>query len=352
MKIFLPTLGFGVAFALATLSAPAQDVAPDYNYAPPSDATYAQDNIDDQTGTSAPSDSFPADTASTPTGSISFQEFYNDLGQYGTWINTDKCGYVFQPTETDPSWAPYTNGQWVHTDAGMTWAGNDPFSWATDHYGRWVNLDNYGWVWVPGYTWGPGYVSWRQADDDSYVGWAPLPPDSDMGIDYYGDNDPLDYGYHIGDDADDYYGIGPWWYTFVPVIFFGDRDCRHHYFHHGDNFQHIAHTHNVTNLNFTRGDGANRFGRVHEDGPSLATINARSQTPVQNVQLSRASTLDNAGLRGGRLSVFAPTVDPSTRAGTRPANISGMAVSAQINRGTDINNRPMVNSHLAGPAAS
>ena len=339
MRIFLFTLGLGLTFALGTFRASAQD------------ANYGQDNIDDQTGATA--DAFPGESASTPTGSISFQQFYNALGQYGTWTNTDKYGYVFQPTETDPNWAPYTNGRWVHSDAGLTWAGNDPFSWATDHYGRWVNLENTGWVWVPGYTWGPGWVSWRQSDDGSDVGWAPLPPDSDMGIDYYGDDDAYDYGYHIGDDADEVYGIGPWWYTWVPTIWFGDPFCFRHYHNRGDNFARIGHSHNVTNINFRRGDGAGRFGSVHASGPSLASLNARSQTPVQNVQLARASTLDNAGLRNnGTLGVFAPSVDPSTRATARPAGVTGFAERAQINRGLDVNHGLAVNSHLAAPSAT
>ena len=344
MRISLLTLGLGAAFALAMLFAPAR--AQDYVAA--QDNSYTQDAIDDETGATA----VPGESAATPTGSISFQQFYSELGQYGSWINTDKYGYVFQPTETDPEWAPYTNGHWVNTDAGMTWAGNDPFSWATDHYGRWANLENYGWVWVPGYTWGPGWVSWRQSDDGNDVGWAPLPPDSDLGIDYYGDNDAYDYGYHIGDDADLAYGIGPWCYSFLPIIFFGDFDYRHHFHHRGDNFARIGHSHNVTNINFTRGDRAGRFGSVREEGPSLASINARSHTPVQTVGLSRASTLDNAGLRNGSLSVFAPSVDPSTRATARPTEVSSVTAAAQINRGTDINHGLAVNSHLNAPNAT
>jgi hypothetical protein len=339
MRIFLFTLGLGLALALGSLRVSAQD------------AGNGQENIDDQTGATATD--MPGESASTPTGSISFQQFYNALGQYGTWTNTDKYGYVFQPTETDPNWAPYTNGRWVHSDAGLTWNGNDAFSWATDHYGRWVNLEGTGWVWVPGYTWGPGWVSWRQSDDGNDVGWAPLPPDSNVGIDYYGDNDTEDYGYHIGDDADEVYGIGPWWYTFVPVIWFGDPFCFRHYHNRGDNFARIGHSHNVTNINFTRGDGRGRFGSVRAAGPSLASLNARSQTPVQNVQLARASTLDNAGLRNnGTLGVFAPSVDPSTRTTSRPANVSGIAASAQINRGLDVNHGLAVNSRLASPGAT
>ena len=46
------------------------------------------------------------------------------------------------------------------------------------------NLAGTGWVWVPGYTWAPAWVSWRYGD--GYAGWAPLPPDSFAGIDYFG----------------------------------------------------------------------------------------------------------------------------------------------------------------------
>ena len=338
MNTFLRTISFSLALVLATVAsqARAQD-------------TYAV-AADDPTAATA--NAFPGESASSPTGSISFQQFYNGLDAYGKWINTDKYGYVFQPTETDPNWAPYTNGRWVNTNAGMTWAGNDPFSWATDHYGRWANLENYGWVWVPGYTWGPGWVSWRQSNDDADVGWAPLPPDSDMGIDYSSnDEDSDDYGYHIGDDADLYYDIGPWWYTWLPVAYFGDRDCWRHYYPRGDNFARIGRSRNVTNINFTRGEDG-RSGRVREEGPSLATLNAESQNRVPNAQLTRASTLDNAGMRGGTLGVFAPSVDPSTRASARPENVSSVTAAAQLNRGTDINHGLAVNSHLAGPSAT
>ena len=134
----------------------------------------------------AQDDSVQANSSDTQADNgVSFQTFYDQLASQGTWIQTDKYGYVFQPKENDPNWRPYTYGHWVNTDAGMTWESDEPFGWATYHYGRWTNLDGYGWVWVPGYTWAPAWVSWRDGDDD--VGWAPLPPDSDEGIDFYND---------------------------------------------------------------------------------------------------------------------------------------------------------------------
>jgi hypothetical protein len=62
----------------------------------------------------------------------------------------------------------------VVTNYGWTWASNEPFGWATYHYGRWAWDSRFGWLWVPGTIWGPAWVSWQYGG--GYVGWAPLPP--------------------------------------------------------------------------------------------------------------------------------------------------------------------------------
>ena len=71
-------------------------------------------------------------------------------------------------------WRPYTQGHWVDTDYGWTWISDEPWGWATYHYGRWLADQEYGWLWVPGNQWGPAWVSFQQGG--GYVGWAPLPP--------------------------------------------------------------------------------------------------------------------------------------------------------------------------------
>ena len=94
--------------------------------------------------------------------------FYDQLAPHGTWFEDPSFGWVFAPL--DGGYVPYTNGRWTSTDYGFTWVSNDPFGWATDHYGRWVWSNR--WVWRPDTTWGPAWVQWRQGD--GYVGWAPL----------------------------------------------------------------------------------------------------------------------------------------------------------------------------------
>jgi hypothetical protein len=58
------------------------------------------------------------------------------------------------------------------------WISNEPFGWATDHYGEWLYDRYQGWVWLPALDWAPAWVSWQIAGD--YAGWSPLPARSDL----------------------------------------------------------------------------------------------------------------------------------------------------------------------------
>ena len=105
---------------------------------------------------------------------VSYQSFYDQLSPYGNWINYPGYGYVWMPN-TGPDFQPYaTNGNWIYTNAGWTWASNYSWGWAPFHYGRWFYENGYGWMWVPGNEWAPAWVSWRGGGD--YYGWAPLVP--------------------------------------------------------------------------------------------------------------------------------------------------------------------------------
>lgn len=95
--------------------------------------------------------------------------FFEPLARHGRWVET-RWGRAFQPAAPQ-GWRPYQNGQWLEN---RFWMSADPWGWATDHYGRWGFDQALGWVWVPGTTWGPSWVAWREADE--VVGWAPIPP--------------------------------------------------------------------------------------------------------------------------------------------------------------------------------
>ncbi len=100
--------------------------------------------------------------------------FYTELAPYGQWVQTPDYGTVWIPN-AGRDFQPYaSNGHWVMTEFGNTWASDYPWGWAPFHYGRWY-FDNYrGWAWVPGTEWAPAWVSWRSGG--GYYGWAPLGP--------------------------------------------------------------------------------------------------------------------------------------------------------------------------------
>jgi hypothetical protein len=100
--------------------------------------------------------------------------FYDQLSQYGFWVEDPMLGRVFIPDV--PDYVPYTQGYWQYTNLGFVWVSDEPFGWATSHYGRWAFSNVYNrWAWLPDTTWGPAWVEWRQYGDD--FGWAPLPPE-------------------------------------------------------------------------------------------------------------------------------------------------------------------------------
>jgi hypothetical protein len=320
-----------------------QQAPPDQG-APPPDQMGDQGAPPSDQGAPPPDQGAPDDQNGSD---VSFQTFYDQLSSQGTWVQTDNYGYVWQPNVQDPDWRPYSDGHWVYTDEGWTWVADDsePWGWATYHYGRWVNIDGEGWVWVPGYTWAPAWVSWRYGG--GYCGWAPLPPETTVGIDFGG----IGLGFHIGGDCDDAYDIGPGYYNFVPVGYIGARDYRPYYANRYNNYTIINNTRNVTNIVVAGNAGAGRFGRVTAGGPNFATLNAQSRTPIQRASLVRSNRVGNASLSGNRLAVFAPAIAPAN--GARPPRVGSTLSTVRVNRGTSIGQPLAVNSRVApqGPSA-
>jgi hypothetical protein len=105
----------------------------------------------------------------------SINAFYEPLAPYGQWVET-RWGRAFAP-DVPREWRPYTNGRWTEY---RLWISNDPWGWATDHYGRWAHDDRIGWLWVPDTRWGPHWVAFRE--NEQYAGWAPIPPQVNYNI--------------------------------------------------------------------------------------------------------------------------------------------------------------------------
>lgn len=128
--------------------------------------------------------------------------FSAELSPYGQWVDS-QYGRAFRP-DVPQDWRPYVNGQWGEN---RLWVSNDPWGWATDHYGRWGFDQQIGWVWVPGTEWAPSWVAFREDPEQNVAGWAPVPP----GVNY-----SINLGFGTGFGYDNYASwYGPSW-VWVP----------------------------------------------------------------------------------------------------------------------------------------
>ena len=248
--------------------------------------------------------------------SVGYSTFYNKLDPYGDWIETGDYGYVFHPRQAEGSrWRPYTDGRWVYTDAGWTWISEEPFGWATYHYGRWTRLRGIGWVWVPGNQWAPAWVSWRKSSD--YVGWAPLPPEA-----------RFDQRTGIHNWSDSYYDVGPDQYCFVASREFGAPRVHQTLLPPERSVTIINQTTNVTNITYNN-------TTIVNEGPSYDELRSISREPVQRYRLERNVSVDLAvgapppEVRGETVVVAAPVIAAPV-ANERPLTVKQTIAAAAV----------------------
>lgn len=179
--------------------------------------------------------------------------FYDELSPFGEWVRHPSYGWVWFPRHVQAGWRPYSLGRWVGSEVGWMWVSEEPFGWATYHYGRWAWDRRVGWLWVPGTDWAPAWVAWQQGN--GYIGWAPLPPtvgfDFGVGIRLGGLNVSLD--------------IAPRRYAFIAERRFLDSRISSEIVPEGRNVTIINLTRNVTNYTVV-GD------RVMNNGMSIDRI--------------------------------------------------------------------------------
>ena len=149
-----------IAFSFAGAAA-AQTYGAEALPPPPPDQDEGQDGV-------------PAADALPPAQAPDQYAFEQGLSPYGRWVDTPEYGRVWVPSETAPDWQPYSDGRWVDTEWGWSFASSVPWGWATYHYGRWGFGLGVGWFWVPGFVWAPAWVSWRYSP--GFVCWAPFAP--------------------------------------------------------------------------------------------------------------------------------------------------------------------------------
>ena len=222
---------------------------------------------------------------------ISIQTFYDQLSPYGDWIYSPDNGYVWRPYFDNPeSFRPYSsNGNWVYTDYGWTWASGYDWGWATFHYGRW-DFDNYlGWTWIPGYEWAPAWVSWGSYDN--YWGWAPMGPNV-----YVQSN---------------WYAPDPWW-TFVPQNQFCSNNWNHYIYDRPIHVNRITH---ITNV-YVDGNNHNNHNTWY-NGPRVNDVERYSRSKVRRMEVTESQRPERTSVHNNRLNVYRPTVD-AKRKDVRP----------------------------------
>jgi hypothetical protein len=254
-----------------------------------------------------------------------YDVFYDRLAPEGRWFYDDDYGYVWQPNaaESTSNWRPYTDGHWVWTDRGWFWDSNEDFGWATYHYGRWVMVAGVGWVWIPGDQWAPAWVSWRQTDDDDYVGWAPLPPEATFSV---------NVGFHPW--CDNYYDIGPAAFAFIRIVDFGRPSYREFCAPPQQNLVLIKRTTNVTNITYNNNVIYNN-GPQYQRVSQLVQQRTGQQIPAYKVNYAAQARPNGAfktAAQGKQLNVIAPPQRLKPIATVQP-QVAKQLGKAQVERG-------------------
>jgi hypothetical protein len=265
---------------------PPDQYQPPDSYAPqppPSDS-YAAMPADD----AQPSDQYAPDQG----GGVDVSYFYDQLSPYGHWVESRAYGWVWLPFGIGVSWRPYAAGHWVMTEYGWTWVSDEPFGWATYHYGRWVYDPDYGWEWIPGYEWGPAWVAWRTGG--GFIGWAPLPPEvrfrAGFGLDFGG--------------VDINVALGPTHFCFVQERSFLAANVVTYVEPPARNVTIIHSTTNITNYTVVN-------NRVVNQGIPVQRVEQVTGQRVQRLQVTAVRSGPaprSAQVRGNQLTVFQPPI--------------------------------------------
>ncbi len=190
--------------------------------------------------------------------------------------------------------------------------GDDPY-----HYGTWAYLNRYGWVWIPGTTWAPAWVTWSYSDN--YIGWAPLPPSYQFG-----------YGGYSGRPI----VLASTRYVFVPTNRFFGSNVRTYRVAPQQTATIFRQTTPITQFGVTG-------GFVRNTALPLERIQRATRTRIQkrNISTARTSARPIAGwTRDSRrqVSIVAPAQEVRREISSRPQRGSrGTSVGSGRDRGQD-----------------
>ena len=231
---------------------------------------------------------------------ISYQNFYDNLSPYGTWIEYPGYGHVWH-TRLKGEFRPYlTNGYWNYSNDGWMWNSNYNWGWAPFHYGTWIDDDNYGWLWVPGYEWSPAWVTWGFVDD--YYAWAPLRPDVNIGMRYNSWRPQSN----------------SWNFTRRENI--GDRDIERKVEDRSVSNRFVNKINMVDNFNNTK-----NHNNFYSKGPDRNDVEKYTKQKIQPVNVRPVNKISDVNIKGNEAHVFQPNVQvPQPKEYRKLDNINSM----------------------------
>jgi len=254
---------------------------------------------------------YPRQT-SAQESNVSFQVFYDQLSPYGQWIDYSDYGYVWIP-DAGSDFVPYsTDGHWILTDYGWTWASDYSWGWAVFHYGRWDFNDSFGWYWIPDNEWGPAWVNWRQSD--GYYGWSPMEPGMTVS---------MSFGSQYNNNNDRW--------IFVRNMDIERTDINHYYVNRSEH-ERIGRNSSVINNTFKD----NSRNATYVSGPSRIQVQkavGRTITPV----VIRENNKPGQVISNGQLRIYRPQVVRNNANGRKP-------VPTRVTNANEVKRAPANNS--------
>ncbi len=232
----------------------------------------------------------------------SAQTFYDELDDYGRWVQIPEYGNVWVPLQAGAGFEPYlTNGHWEYTEYGWTWISDFAWGWATFHYGRWYQDPGYGWVWVPGSLWAPAWVAWGQYE--GYYCWAPLWP-GEYTSTHYGSRD-----HH-------------WYFTQQGHI--ADRDVSSQIV----NNTVVNHDGGSIDPHIIQISHIGSFDKaLYYSGPKLKEVEKEARHDIPRVNIAPAAKPQATTISNGAVSIYRPAIKPTARPtqapdrGAAPTNV-------------------------------
>ena len=272
------------------------------------------------------------------------EDFFEPLSDHGVWIKLRPFGWCWYPSEVDREWRPYVDGRWIETEDGPYWDSEEPWAWATYHYGRWFYDKDHGWLWVPDTQWAPAWVDWRNGEE--VVGWAPMPP-------------RVYYEERVEVYSEPYY-IEPASYVFVEhvhfwhpihfglVFFHHDHRCHRHHVHnncdafhstsHVSNFKQVVKIKNSSNVTVNQNATINQSSVKVKGRNNTATVTQGSTGSSQQTITSSGQNVSGGrgqlGDRNRGKRIQQPVIgsnQPTTT--TEPQVLRGGREKVQVNRG-------------------